>query len=60
MLGDASVAITVDAYAKWIPPEGEAQSAIGRVREFVIRTRPQGPAPPAAAPRPDAVAPEGA
>ena len=32
-------------YAKWVPPEDEAQTAISQVREFVTRTRPQEPAP---------------
>ncbi len=36
-------------YAKWLPPEEEAQSAIDRVREFVLRTKPEEPAPESAA-----------
>lgn len=32
-------------YAKWSPPEDEALAAIDRVREFVVKTRPEAPAP---------------
>jgi hypothetical protein len=41
-------------YAKWVPPADEAESAIEQVREFVMRTKPQEPAPgtAAGAPRP--------
>jgi len=44
-------------YSKVTPPEDEAQSAIGQVREFVLKTKPQEPAPllvaaPAAIPKP--------
>jgi hypothetical protein len=39
-------------YAKWVPPAEEAESAIGQVREFVVKTRPAEPAvtPSAAGP----------
>jgi len=32
-------------YAKWVPPMEEAELAIGKVREFVLKTRPQEPVP---------------
>ncbi len=32
-------------YAKRVPPDDEARSAIGQVREFVMKTRPAEPAP---------------
>lgn len=32
-------------YAKWVPPVEEAESAIGQVREFVVKTKPEEPAP---------------
>jgi len=32
-------------YSKVVPPQDEAQSAIGQVREFVMKTKPQEPAP---------------
>jgi hypothetical protein len=36
-------------YAKWVPPVEEAESSIGQVREFVLKTRPEErPAAPAA------------
>ena len=42
-------------YAKWFPPADETESAIAQVRDFVVKTRPQDPAPePAAAGQPPA------
>ena len=35
-------------YAKWEPPLEEAESAIGQVRDFVVKTKPVEPAAPAA------------
>jgi hypothetical protein len=35
-------------YAKWEPPMDEAELAIGQVRDFVVRTKPQEPATPTA------------
>lgn len=44
-------------YSKWVPPAEEAESAIGQVREFVVKTRPAEPSPagpaPGAAPAPE-------
>ena len=39
-------------YAKWIPPTEEAESAIGQVREYVLKTKPTEPVPTSAAVQP--------
>jgi hypothetical protein len=37
-------------YAKSVPPTGDAESAIGQVREFVMKTTPPPPTPHPTAP----------